>query len=186
MPIKDRCFLIERAIREGNELKLASLLRRTDVLETRGIAQTFAGMLRLPLFKPSLLKQQNTKLLESVYLRKWYLLIEPVRSRGRPKSGAVSWRIEQANILKMMISDHVPAAFLQTRIADLLDPPEGSKWKLRFRAVRPGNTRTSLRTVLEGAVVKLKKDQGKLIKQIAYEAGRSERTIRRRKKTVKR
>jgi hypothetical protein len=190
----ERWVKIQRAIRKGDESELAHLLRQADDLQTRWTAHALAPMLKLPLFKPSLLRwrkntltlfkpiplgQQNTKPSKNVYLRKWYLLVAPILGRGRPKSDAVSWQVEQASVLKMMISDDVPADFLRARIADLLEPPEGAKWRLSFKSVRRGNPTTDLRKMLEGAWVTSTTGQRELKKRIAI--GKGARTIRRRR-----
>jgi hypothetical protein len=57
----ERWVKIQRVIRNGDESELADLLRQADDLQTRWTAHALAPMLKLPLFKPSLLRrQQNT------------------------------------------------------------------------------------------------------------------------------
>jgi hypothetical protein len=89
----------------------------------------------------------------SRFERKWRLVFERIRGRGRPKlnCGDHDSEAEAERLVAALCSDAVTALH---SVASLLAPVNGAALRLVFRAQRRGNPASGIRHCLEHALVK--------------------------------
>jgi hypothetical protein len=123
----------------------------------------------------------------SRYERKWRLVFEKIRGRGRPKLNSADHDSE-AEAKRLVLALHSePVAALHS-VASLLAPVKGAPLQLVFRAVRRGNPASGIEHCLLHALVKHDVDAElanganlkRAINKAANAHGRSESAVRAR------